>query len=445
MDFIGRSIPKLETWLESFSIEVFASVLKPEWIEEVLDACGRHRKRDRKLTAPFTLWLLVGMGLFRSLSIQNVIRRLGCIPGVGSLWQNAEAPTSASDVEARTRLGFGPLRMLLEKLRDWILVTYRDAMSWKGLLLLALDGTTFKVPDSEENRRRFGLPGAARGRAGFPQMRGLFLASARLRFLLSGLFSPIARGEQGLALRMLPRIPNGSLVLLDRYFNSWRFLLGLRNADSHFLLRAKSNMRGTLEAVLGSGDRLVKMRIRPRVRRQDPSIPKTVVVREISARIQGIPFRFFTSLLDPVAFPAVELVFLYAERWQVEVAFDEIKTHLTPYTKVNRPIILRCKSSRRVLQEVYGLLLAYNLVRVLMVEAAIRESVSPLLISFTDSLERVRSAALLMAASPTKDLPVIFRDLLDYIARCRVPKRRRKNPREVCIKMSPYPLKSKAA
>lgn len=445
MGFIGRSIPKLESWFESFSIEVFASILKPEWVEEVLEACGRPGERDRKLTAPFTLWLVVGMGLYRSLSIQNVIHRLGNLPGIGSLWKDGEAPTSASDAEARTRLGFGPLRLLLEKLRAWILLTYREAMTWKGMLLLVLDGTTFKVPDSDENRRRFGLPGASRGRAAFPQMRALFLASAKLRFLLTGLFAPLRRGELGLVLRMLPHIPNESLVLLDRNFNSWRFLLGLCRNASHFLLRAKDNMRGTPIAILGAGDRLVEMRIHGGARRQDPSLPRTVVVREISARIQGIPFRFFTSLLDAAVFPAVELVFAYAERWQEEIALDEIKTHQCPYTTVNRPVILRCKSTRRVLQEAYGLVLAYNLVRLVMTKAASRAGVPALRISFLDSLERIRSAALLMAAAPTRLLPAIFEDLLDSIGRCVVPKRRRSNPRVVCVKMSSYRRKRKAA
>ena len=83
MGFIGRSIPKLEAWFQSFSIEVFASILKPEWVKEVLEASGRVGERDRKLTAPFTLWLVAGMGLYRSLSIQNVMHRLGNLPGIG--------------------------------------------------------------------------------------------------------------------------------------------------------------------------------------------------------------------------------------------------------------------------------------------------------------------------------------------------------------------------
>jgi hypothetical protein len=445
MGFIGRSIPKLESWFDSFSVEVFASIIKPEWVQGVLEACGREGERNRKLSARFTLWLVLGMGLYRSLSIQNVIHRMGNLPGIGSLWKNGDAPTSASDTEARTRLGFGPLRLLLEKLRDWILVTYREAMSWKGMLLLVLDGTTFKVPDSDENRRRFGLPGSHRGRAAFPQMRALFLASAKLRFLLTGLFSPLHRAEIHLALRMIPYIPKGSLVILDRNFAAWQFLVGLRRGGHHFLVRAKDKMCGTPLSVLGAGDRIVEMPICRHARLKDPSLPKMTMVREISARIQGQPFRFFTSLVDPSAFRAAELVLLYAQRWQEELALDEIKTHQCPYTTVNRPVILRCKSSRRVLQEAYGLVLAYNLVRVLMTDAARQAGVEPLHVSFLDSLERIRAAALLMAASPTRLLPAIFEDLIDSIGRCVLPRRRRSNPRVVCVKMSSYRLKRKAA
>lgn len=445
MTSIGRSFPHLESWFKSFSIEVFTSILKPKWVTEALKACDREGERDRKLTAPLTVWLVIAMGLYRSLCIQNVLHRLGMLPGIGSLWKDGKAPTSGSDSEARTRLGFGPLRLLLEKLRDWMLVTFREAMSWKGMLLLALDGTTFKVPDSDENRRRFGLPGASRGRAAFPQLRSLLLVSAKLRFVLTGLFAPIRRGETTLAQRMLPHVPEGSLLLLDRNFNSWQFLWGMRQANSHFLLRAKDAMKGAFVRTLGPGDRLVNMPIRHQVRAKDQSIPKTVLVREITARIQGSPFRFFTSLLDPASFRSIDLVFLYAHRWQEEIAIDEIKTHQCPYATVNRPVILRCKTSRRVLQEAYGLLLAYNLVRILMTQAAQQHRTDPLRISFVGSLERIRVAALLMAASPTRLLPGIFKDVLEQIARCQLPRRRRSNPRVVCRKMSNYPLKRKAS
>ena len=98
-----------------------------------------------------------------------------------------------------------------------------------------------------------------------------------------------------------------------------------------------------------------------------------------------------------------------------------------------------------MLQEAYGLVLAYNLVRALMTQAAVKHQAAPLRISFIDSLERIREAALLMAAAPTRLLPQIFEDLLGSIARCLVPKRRRENPRVVCVKMSSYRRKAKVA
>jgi hypothetical protein len=150
------------------------------------------------------------MALYRNLSIKNIMNRMGNVMGVGSLWEQGQTPVSSSGVEARDRLGWGPLRWLTEKLREWLVETYREAMSWKGMLVLALDGTTFKVPDSDENRRRFGLPGASRGRAAFPQMRALFLVSTKLRFILGARFAPYGRAEIHLAMR---RIRSAALLM----------------------------------------------------------------------------------------------------------------------------------------------------------------------------------------------------------------------------------------
>jgi len=444
MGFIGSCFEKIEGWLGSFTIEVFASILSKSWIEESLNATGRQTQRERKLTSPFVVWLTIAMGLYRNLSIENVLKRMGNVPGFGSLWGGGEPPASSSVVQARDRVGFGPLRWLLARFRAWTLQTYEEAMSWRGLLVLALDGTTFKVPDSPENRRRFGLPGTSRGRAAFPQMRAVFLVSANLHFVLDALFAPYRRAEFRLAMRMLPVIPPASLVIMDRYYNGWELLLGLRDRDSHFLVRMRKNMRGRMIATLGPGDRMVEVVIPRMLRRSHPDLPKRIVVRELTAQIRGRWFRYWTSLQDASTYPAKELVGLYAQRWEEELALDEIKTHQGGATTVNRPIIFRCTTTRRVLQEAYGVVLAYNLVRALMVQGAMSAGISPLRISFVGSLERIRSAALLMAAAPTAALPRIFDDLIRSIGQCVLSERRqRKNPREVCIKMSAYRLKAK--
>lgn len=426
-----------------FTVEVFGSILKREWIDEALQASQRGTQRERKLPAPLTLWLAIGMALYRNLSIKNILQRMGNVMGVGSLWEKGQVPASSSGIEARDRLGWGPLRWLSKKLGEWILETYRDQMSWKGMLVLALDGTTFKVPDSDENRRRFGLPGASRGRAAFPQMRALFVVSTKLRFILGALFAPYGRAEIHLAMRMIASIPKRALVVVDRYYNAWEFLLGLRAQGRAFLVRVKKNLRGKTVEVLGRGDRLVEVKIPRALRRWRPDLPKKVIVRELTVRIQGRWFRYWTSLTDPLEYPAKEMVLRYEERWQEEIGLDEIKTHQCGATTVNRPVIFRCMRTRRVLQEAYGLVLAYNLIRCLMTDAAIKAGVCPLRISFVDSLERIRSVALLMAAAPTVMLPAIFSDLIRSIGECILPKRHRRNPRHVCVKMSAYKLKVK--
>ena len=446
MSYFGTCFQKLEGWLGGFTVEVFGSILKSAWIREALEVTDRETERTRKLPAPFTIWLVISMAFYRQLSIQNILNRLGNLPGIGSLWNDGKEPSSGSAVEARDRIGFSPFRHLAHRLESWILETYRELMSWKGLLVVALDGSTFKVPDSDENQRRFGLPGASRGRAAFPQMRALFLVSTKLRFILGEGFAPYRRAENTMALRMVNSLPPSCLVLLDRAFNSWSLLLGIRQKGNHFLVRAKSNLRGEVRGVLGPGDRLVEMRVRSHRRLPGAPHQKTLLVRELTVRIQGKVHRFLTSLLEPSYCSAVELVHLYAQRWEEEIAIDEIKTHQCSATTVNRPVIFRCKTSRRVLQEAYGLVIAYNLVRTVITESGVRFQVDPLQISFVDSIERIRSAALLMAAAPTQNLPTIFSDLMRSVAQCILPRRRRRqNPREVCIKRSNYKLKTKAS
>jgi hypothetical protein len=440
MEIIGSSLRQLQ----HFSIEVLAGILKPAWIREAAAAATQPTQRDRKLPAPFMVWLLVAMGLYRSLAIQNVLDRIGNLLGLTSLWETP--PSSAAVVEARNRLGFRAMRVLLARFQSWLLETYREAMSWKGMLLLVLDGTTFKAADSLENRRRFGLAGVNRGgRSAFPLVRGLLLTSAKLRFVLGAWFSPYRRSEITMAMRILEAIPSGTLLLLDRRYLAWEFLLGHLNRGGQFVVRSPKHIRRRRQERLATGDWLVEIRIPGALRRRLPHLPRTILLRELTARIHGKWFCYFSSLLDPERYSAAELVGLYAKRWEIETGIDEIKTHQCGGTTVNRPVLLRSQSSRRVLQEAYGLIVAYNLVRTLMADAAVSNSEDPLRISFVDTIELIRQAALVMALARTEDLPALYSELLSRISGHRLDRRHRRNPREVCIKMSNYAKKWKCA
>lgn len=442
--FIGNCFAQLENWLSNFSIEVFSSIIQRQWLDEILERTHRNSQRVRKLVAHFVMWLVVALSFYRNLSIQNVLKRLGNVFGVGSLWKGGKIPGSAATVEARDRLGVAPMLLLARKLVSWLFDKFKEQMKWRGLTLVAVDGLTLKMPDTPANAEAFGRPGASRGRAAFPQMRALFLVSTVFHFILGQIMGPYTKGEVPLALKLLRQLPQNALVLLDRGFLAWQLLIQIRQQGSHFLVRAKSNVYGRVIETLGKGDQLIEITIPRALRRSFPRLPKFVIVREISAIVKGKRFRFFTSLLDASKYPAAELVACYYNRWEEEIAIDEIKTHQCGATTVNRPVIFRSKSPRRVYQEAYGLIIAYNLVRAIMAEAAQRYDVEPLRISFTDSLERIRDAAICMAAAPTIRLPEIYEQLLFSLAQFPLPKRRgRSNRREVCVKMSKFPLKVK--
>ena len=448
MGFIGNSFPKLESSLRSFSIELFAELLKPAWIDEILRDYQRQSLRIRKLPSPLVVWLCVALGLFRSLSIPSVLSRLGTILGVGSLWDRAVAPASTAITEARDRIGFGPVRAVFERLRDHLLKTHRERMLWKGMPLLALDGTTFKAPDSAQNRRRFGLPGSARGgRAGFPLVRCVALVSPLLRFVLGARFGPYRRAELDLARSLLPEIPQGSIVVMDRGFAAWWFLTALRDRGHHFLVRVPKSFKEPRRTwALGPGDALVEAKPGKEARRLNPEVPRKVLLRQLHVRVRGVEMRYWTSLLDSEACPAVDLVRLYGRRWEEELVFDELKTHQAALSTVNRPVLFRSRTSRRVLQEAWGTLIAYNLVRALMAQAAQEQEWQAVALSFVDALERIRQASLLMAAAPTRELPRIFAELLEVLGQSKLPRRRaRDNPREVVLKMSSYTKKWKTA
>jgi hypothetical protein len=445
MSFIGKSLHSLERSVASFSLEVASGVIPPKWIAEAAQLATRPTERDRDLPGPFVTWLVIAMGLFRSLGIPNVLRRLGNALGADPLWEG-KIPQSTSVTEARDRLGFGALRWLLRQFQDWLLNEYREAMSWRGLLVLILDGTTFKAPDSPENRRHFGLPGVCRGgRASFPQLRALFLVSAKLRLVLRAWFAPYRRQEVTLAMRMLDDIPRGALLVMDRAYLAWWLLWRIQERGDHFLVRVRRKIRRRRLYSLGPAEWISRVPIPRNLRYDHPELPHSIELREIAVRIRGHWFHYFTSLNNPCTHPVKEIVELYARRWEVETGLDELKTHQGHLSTVNHPVLFRSKEPRRVMQEAYGLVIGYNLVRTLMLKAAIEHAVDPLRLSFVDTLDRIREAAPVMAAAQTRDLPWIYAQLLNSIAECRVPLRDRTNPREVCTKMSNYPKKWKSA
>lgn len=416
------------------TFERFAATLEPSWIDEALQATGSASMRRRKLPAESAVWLVIGMGLFANRPITAVVEHLDLVlPGVGKL-------ASSAITQARYRLGTPPMAYLFGRsAAAW--AAEQSGLGYKGLRLLAVDCVCLRLPDSDENFEHFGKPGGRGGSndAGYPQTRGACLLDVSSRLLLDAEFGPIATSEHELAEALWDGVPDHSLTLLDRGFVNYETFAGLigHGNERHFLVRMRQNLKFTELEELEDGSLLVELRPGKHCRTKNPGVTPKILGRVVAYQHDdGEPSRVFTTLTDHKQYPAAELVELYHQRWEIELAYDEVKTHM-----LERKESLRSKLPDGVYQEIWGILLAYNLVRREMALAAAQERVPPNRISFRYALMEVRDLLFLavMTSSPAT-LPAHIKDLPRKIAALVLPERRsqRRYPRHVKIKMSNF-------
>jgi hypothetical protein len=416
----------------------FRDSIEPAWIEAALAATGTVTLRRRRLPAPQVIWLVIGMALFRERAIADVVDKL-------DLALNPKDPVVApsSVAEARRRLGEDPLLWLFARTAHAWGHASAQRDKWRGLALYGADGTTLLVPDTPENVEQFGKSNSKRGQSGYPLLRLAALMALRSHTVVNAAFGPYAKAEQYYAAELWSALPDDSLTIVDRGFWSAAILIGLAAAgqNRHWLIRAKINTRGRLVQQLGPGDELVELEVSSQARRQNPALPKTWVVRVINYQLKGFrPQRLITSLLDARAYPASEIIELYHERWELELAYDEIKTDMLDGAAAP----LRSKRPAGVRQEVWGLLIAYNLVRLEMERVADEVKVKPTRISFSMVLGMICDEWWWLSgtASPGA-IPRHLQRLRANMRRCVLPERRRQRsyPRAVKIKMSNYAKK----
>lgn len=437
---LGGALEAVGAGERSASFDVFASSLDPRWIAQALAATGTATVRRRKLPAEQVVWIVIGMALYRDRSIQEVVHHLdlvlpaGPAPGAGGA-----AATSSAVVQARDRLGAAPLHSLFDQTAQQWAQASAEAHRWRGLAVYGIDGSTLRIPDTPENEQAFGRPGTSRGgKAGYPQLRLVALMVLRSHLLAGLSLGPGSTGEVPLAEPLFEALPDHSLVILDRGFLSYARLhrLATTRSQRHWLVRAKSNLKWRTLEPLGPHDELVEIDLPRGLRKAHPELPATLRARVVHYQRKGFqPQTLLTSLLDPLAYPAQEIAQLYHERWELELGFDEIKTHTLESEEA-----LRSRAPERVRQEVWGLAVAYNLVRLHMQRVAEHQRVTPCRISFRHTLMLVRGFWQLTAwiTSPGK-LPRRLEDLYQETALLVLPPRReRRYPRAVKIKMSNY-------
>ncbi len=325
----------------------------------------------------------------------------------------------------------------------------RTAQFWRGLRVKVIDGTTTSLPDTAKNQRAYPQSSAQKPGCGFPLLKLVGVFS-----LASGALLDYAKGNQhqhelGLLHKLLDQFKAGDLALADRGFNCYTLLALLLSRGVHSLLRLHHARPADLRKGkrLGKNDRLMVWR-KPWAWQRPLYLPKALwkrIPQQIEVRVLrfalAVPgFRtqsvtLVTTLLDPQAYPAEELARLYAKRWRIELWFRDIKTSMGME-------VLRCKSPKMVHKELEMFFIAYNLIRVLMMQAAAIHEVPVERLSFKGSVDSLRqfSAAVAQASSRKKQKQLLFR-LLEIIGRDLVPDRPgRREPRAVKRRPKPYQL-----
>ena len=402
-----------------FLPHLLASV--PEAVAREFAAASRigGPPRDRLVPRHVLLWFGLAAALDSRLSPTQVFAQL--LPG----FAGDGLPSASVLAQGRVRLGWLPLRRLAHHLRRRP-PTPRECPSafHRGLRLLAIDGTTLAVPDTPANAKAFGRHVAGGGPAHFPQVRLVALMELGTRTFTHWTVKPVRAGEVPMARSLIPHLEAGQLLLHDAGFQGFSFTAAVRERGAHVLGRVPNGPLLKSRRRLADGSDLARLYPTTADRLKDRNGPTVRVVeyahddpKRTRCRVRT---RLVTTLLDPKADPARTLIALYHRRWDQELAFRELKTHLA-----DRRVEVRSKTPVGVLQDVWALVIAHGLLRGVMAEAGQAHGVPPTELSFTDTLRIVQRHAREVPADPTgPDGRRWWDDLLRAIAATRLPPRR---------------------
>jgi hypothetical protein len=395
-----------------------------EMVDEALAATGAASRRVRLVPARVVVYLLLAGCLFAEVGYRQVWHKLTA--GLGVL---ARADPSENALwQARVRLGVAPLRWLFDLLRG-AAVTAAGGVRWCGLLVCAIDGTTLAVPDGARNLVVYSKQAGNHGGTGYPLLRMVALVACGTRGIIDAVFGPIATGENGYARRLSRSLHAGMIVLLDRGFDDAALIGHLAATDAHLLVRIKGNRRLPVLRRYPDGSFLSQIgAVRVRV------LECEITVVTTAGRRTGC-YRLATTLLDHRRYPAAALVTLYHRRWEIETAYLELKSSILGGR------VLRARTPAGIAQEVYALLVTYQILRIAITDAidAAGNGVDPDRGSFTVALHAARDM-LAQAAGVIADTII---DLVGTIGR-RVPanllpaRRLRVSPRIVKRAISKY-------
>lgn len=398
---MARTIASLPTGsriTDYISLGVVAKFFPARKVHEILQATNRASIRERDLPAQVVVYYVIALALYMRSSYREVLRCL--LEGVQWLLDpsvKVKVAGKSGISQARSRLGAEPLKRLYEAVVAPIAQPETKGAWYRQWRVVSLDGSTLDVADTAENEEAFGRPGASRGASAFPKIRFVALLENGTHVLWAACMDRYSVDELKLAEAVIPTLRKGMLCLADRFFPSHKLWLAAASTGADLLWRTRSNAILHPDQHLPDGSYLSRIYPSTADRRRDQN---AIVVRVIDYHLDNLPgaepvYRLITTVLDHTQAPAEELAALYHQRWEIETAFDELKTHLR-----GAQIVLRSKTPELVKQEFYGLLMAHFAVRGLMHEAALEADEDPDRLSFVHSVRVVQRRMARSAAIP---------------------------------------------
>jgi IS4 transposase len=418
----------------------FSDVLPDETIRTIMDEeVGSYR--DRIFSPLITLSAFLSQALSSDPSCRNAVAKV-----LAERVAQGKPPCSSntkSYCEARLRLPTSLVRRLVRETGRLLHLKSEEGWKWKGRSVKLVDGTTVSMPDTPENQKMYPQPEGQKEGVGFPIARLVAIISLSCGAVLDVAIGPHKgkeTGEHALLRQILGSISAGDIILGDRYYCSYFLIVMLQRlgADSVFQIHGSRKSDFRRGKHLGKKDHIViweKPKQRPAWMNESMyrQMPDTLTIREIKITGKVIT----TTLLYPKEVTRKEIGELYMERWLIEVDFRFIKTVL-------QMDVLRCKTPDMVCKEIWVHLLAYNLIRTVMAQAAHRYNLPPRTLSFKGTLQQLNAFKDTFLRTAEKSLPIVYGYLLEGIISHRVGNRPgRSEPRAVKRRRKPYPLLTK--
>lgn len=431
--FLSQALDQLQAFTpDDFS--QLPDLLEPELIEQCLEDTGVTTLRKRRLPMDFMVWAVVGMALFRDMPMHQLVSHLDLmLPGK----RPYVAPSAV--VQARQRLGAAVIKRMFE-LTNTLWFEKLPISHWNNLSVLAVDGTIWRTPDTPENSAAYGRTANQRAVSDYPQVRMVNQIEVSSHLVTATEFGSVSDvSEVDLAAQLIERTPDYSLTLFDKGF----YALGLLDKwqrtgqERHWLIPLKKGAQYTIIHSFSETDKQVELRLSPQARKKWQHAPATLQARLVRRIIGNKEVEILTSMTDTLRYPEADIVELYAHRWEIEQAYREMKQYM-----LKNELTLRSKRPELVAQELWGMMVAYNLLRYMMAQMAYSlKQVEPNQISFKQASHYlVGQLHLLVHLAPGK-IPKVMEQMWEMASAFVLPDRRERHyPRAIKRRPQRYPI-----